>query len=253
MKPAATPKSAAKAEPGAATPAPAASVVVVGAYDEGGVSFTMAEGLAGVRQVGLTLTSSSSAHSPMTAASLPFTVYAPPTFTDLTPSSHLPLTPNEATLTGRGLFPTLHARVRLTVRDDPPEAKAPPAKGKAAKAEEEVKVDEPPVVKAVVSTVVEARVRMDEEGSPKAKGKGKTKEEGAGVLQWTMPMAGVGWSGTGEGEERRAMEEMVGRVIEVAVAMDGQHFVPTGQMLRYEREVKGKKPAAGADKKKGTK
>ena len=52
-----------------------------------------------------------------------------------------------------------------------------------------------------------------------------------------------------EGDERRVWEEVVGRGVEVSVAFNGQQFVSTGLVVKYEREAKGKKPAV-ADKSK---
>jgi hypothetical protein len=177
--------------------------------------------------------------------STPFTFYQPPTFTELIPASFLPLNPQEATLCGKGLFSTSHALVRLTVRDDPIDLKPPPPTKGKAKVEEEVKAIEEPVPRVPLSVTVAARVRVEEEEgvrSPKGKGgKAKVKEEGAGALLLTVPMAGVGWQGVDEGEERKRMEEMIGKVVELSVAMDGQHFTPTGLTLKYEREVKGRK------------
>ena len=274
VKPALSPRSArgSKAEAAASPPAPAVipPITLPATYSaaSSSLSFTTAAHGVGVRNASVTLTPAGSA-TMTSAVAVPFTFYQPPTFVELSPASFLPLTAQDATITAKNLFPTLHARVRLTVRDDPPvpERKASvtaAGKGKAKADDEAVrraaedearkkKAEDDARARPPLTITLPARVRVegeDEVKSPKGKAvKGKAgKEDGVGALLFTVPVAAAGWEGVGEGEERARLEEMVGKMVDVSVAMNGQQFVATGLTLRYEREVKGKKPTAAADK-----
>lgn len=120
------------------------------------------------------------------------------------------------------------------------------AKGKG-KVEEVVKEEE--VKKVAVWVEVGLRWKGDEEvSSPKGKVKGKKEEGGGGRFELMVPVCGAGWVGVEKGEERKRMEEMLGKGVEVSVAMNGQQFVPTGLTIKYDRQGQGKKAPAAKKK-----
>jgi len=63
-----------------------------------------------------------------------------------------------------------------------------------------------------------------------------------------MPHAGQFLSQTDE--QNYKLEEMIGRSVEISIAMNGQQFVNTGLSIKYDKENKPVKKSQPAEKKK---
>ena len=230
------------------------------------VSFTTPALAAGARNVEVAFSSASSSHATfISSPALPFTFYSALTFSDCQPSVLSLWGGQDVQLSGKGFVPSSKIRMRLTVREEEEKARvAAPApkdkKGSKAAVDESKAPSEAPTarIKPPPSFIeLDARYRQDDDdikspkqaAAPKGKpaAKGKADEGPAAFITFVSPTAALGWSGVAEGEERRVCEEMVGRVVDISVALNGQQFVSTGLVVRYEREAKGKKPPA-ADK-----
>ena len=255
-------------EPPPATTIPATLLPAADATSATTITFVTPALAAATRNVELTFSSAPPAQPAfLSSPTLPFTSYLPPTFTDCQPSVLSLWGGQDVQLSGKGFVPSAHIRVRLTARPEEEKAPAGPAaakdkKSKAAAAEESkapseaatARVKPPPLC---VELDGRYRQEEDEMKSPKQQPKGKVPAKGkaddgpAAVILFVSPTIAIGWSGVAEGEERRVCEEMLGRLLDVSVALNGQQFVPTGLAVKYEREAaKGKKPAAAAGKKK---
>ena len=232
-------------------------------------AFTTPALSAATRNVDLTFSSASSSHTTLySSPSLPFTFYPPPTFSDCQPAMLSLWGGQDVQLTGRGIVPSNHIRIRLTAREeeDKPQTTAAASKDKkGSKASAAVALESKSGSEASTARVkppplfieLNGQLRQDEDDTKSAKQpaatkgkpptKGKADEGPTSVITFVSPIAAVGWSGVVEGDERRLCEELLGRVVDVSVALNGQQFVPTSLVVKYEREAKGKKPVV-ADK-----
>ena len=147
-KPPVTPKSGRKtpADPSASSTVPsteppptttvaAAVLPAASSATAATVAFTTPALPAATRNVEITFTSMSSSHATFISSPvLPFTFYAPPTFSDCQPSALSLWGGQDVQLTGKGLVPSTHIRIRLTVHEEEDKARAaqPPAKDKKA-------------------------------------------------------------------------------------------------------------------------
>ena len=257
--------------PPLATPPNSVVVTQSAAYTGAGcVQYTTAAHSAGEEQVSLAFQFDAQAPPVLSSPSQTFVYYQQPAFSEACPSIASVYGNTDVALVGKGLFPSAHVAVKLTLRELDEDRKSKEKEAKTARKDKTKLTDEEKskleneekardredaerranapfvVVKALIKGMDEDEELLSAAKSPKASTAAKKKSKDEVVqasVNFTVPHAALlGASFSADIDlEPNFVDSIIGRSLEVSVAMNGQQFVGTGLIIKYEQSLKSKK------------